>query len=218
MEEASFKLNIQERAKVGEKKEMPVETLEKEIIEFLTERGTCSGGENTGIGCNLKHGRACVLATSHENVPRATPVDFFCDNTLAIWISGEPGGKIANIMRNPSVAAGIYDPVDHTIEQKSIQLWGRARLINQKNNANLVSEKWKEFGLDQAAKGILNKRINNKLMPESAREKTMEMVMKKINLIKIIPEKIALLHMIPDQPPIKKVWKNGKATMEELSS
>ena len=55
-------------------------------------------------------------------------------------------------------------------------------------------------------------------MPESARGKTMEMVMKKINLIKIIPEKIALLHMIPGQSSIKKVWENGKAVVEELSS
>ncbi len=114
------------------KTEISAEELEKEIIEFLTERATTSGGENTGMGCNLKHGRACVLATSHENVPRATPVDFFCDGTLGIWINGEPGGKIANIMRNSSVAVGIYDPVDHTIEQKSMQLWGKAELINKK--------------------------------------------------------------------------------------
>jgi hypothetical protein len=80
-----------------------------------------------------------------------------------------------------------------------------------------VNEKWKEFGLDDAAAGMLDKMIKNNAMPESARGKTMEMVMKKINLIKIIPGKIALLHMIPSRPPIKKIWENGKATIEELS-
>jgi hypothetical protein len=203
---------------MSNKKEIFVEALEKEIIGFLTERATRSGGKHTSPGCNLKHGLACVLATSHENVPRATPVDFFCDGTLAVWISGEPGGKIANIMRNQKVAIGVYEPVNHLIEQKSMQLWGKAQLINEKNNADLVNEKWKEFGLDEAAEGMFDKMILNNVIPESARGKTMEMVIKKTNLIKIIPEKIVLLQMIPGRPPIKKIWENGKATIEELSA
>ena len=202
---------------MNSKREISVKTLEKEIIEFLTERATKSGGKHTSPGCNLKHGQACVLATSHENTPRATPVDFFCDGTLAIWINGEPGGKIANIMRNPNVAVGFYEPVNHNTEQKSMQLWGKAELINEKNNADLVNEKWKEFGLDEAAKGMFDKMILNNVIPESAREKNMEMVKKKINLIKIIPEKIALLQMNPDKPPIRKLWKKGKAGQLVLS-
>jgi len=93
---------------MGDKKEISAAELEKEIIEFLTDKATKSGGKNTGFGCNLEHGWACVLATSHENVPRATPADFFCDGTLAVWINGEPGGKIANVMRNPAVAVGFF--------------------------------------------------------------------------------------------------------------
>jgi len=42
---------------------------------------------------------------------------------------------------------------------------------------------------------MFNKMIKNNIIPESAREKTMEMVMKRINYIKITPVKIALLHM-----------------------
>ena len=203
---------------MSNKKEISVEDLEKEIIEFLTKRSTKSGGEHTRPGCNLKHGQACVLATSHENIPRATPVDFFCDGTLAIWINGEPGGKIANIMRNQNVAVGVYEPVDHSVEQKSMQLWGKAQLINERNSRDFVNEKWKEFGLDEAVEGMFDKMILNNVIPESAREKTMEMVMKKINLIKIVPEKIALLKMIPNSPPTKKIWEDGKATQEELSA
>jgi nitroimidazol reductase NimA-like FMN-containing flavoprotein (pyridoxamine 5'-phosphate oxidase superfamily) len=190
---------------MSNKKEIFVEALEKEIIGFLTERATRSGGKHTSPGCNLKHGQACVLATSNENVPRVTPVDFFCDGTMNMWINGEPGGKIANIMRNPKVAVGLHEPVNHSVEQKSMQLWGKAQLINEKNNADLVNEKWKEFGLDEAAEGMFDKMILNNVIPKSAREKTMEMVMKKINLIKIIPEKIVLLQMTPDRSPIKKI-------------
>ena len=127
-----------------EKHEISAKELEKEIIEFLMERASKSGGKNTGSGCNLKHGRACVLATSHEDVPRATPIDFFCDNTLNLWFNAEPGGKIANVMRNPKVSVGIFEPVDHTIDQKSLQLWGKARIINEKNDSELFLEKWEE--------------------------------------------------------------------------
>jgi len=100
------------------KKEISLDETEREIIEFLSVRATHSGGEHTEPGCNLKHGRACVLGTCHDNIPRTTPVDFFNDGSLAIWICGEPGGKIANIMRNPNVGVGIFEPADHSVEQK----------------------------------------------------------------------------------------------------
>jgi len=203
---------------MSNKREISAEALEKEIIEFLTERATKSGGKRNGPGCNLNHGYACVLATSHENIPRATPVDFFCDGTMTLWINGEPGGKIANIMRNPKVAVGFYEKVNHAIEQKSMQLWGNAELINKKNNGDIVDEKFIEFGLDEAMAGMLDKMILNNVLPESAREKTMEMIKKKINLIKIIPEKIVLLQMNPDGPPARKIWENGKAVIDEGSS
>ena len=77
-----------------QKKEIPAAALEKEIIDFLLAHATHSGGARSGPGCNLKHGRGCVLATCHDNVPRATPVDYFCDGTLAIWINADPGGKV----------------------------------------------------------------------------------------------------------------------------
>ena len=98
---------------MGEKKEIPAKELEKEILEFLEERATKSGGKHSRPGCNLQHGLACVLATCHDNIPRATPVDYFCDGSLAVWVNAEPGGKIANIMRNPKVSLGIYEPVNH---------------------------------------------------------------------------------------------------------
>jgi len=87
-----------------------------------------------------------------------------------------------------------------------------------KNDADLILEKWEEFGLNEAMTGMFSKLINDKVMPESAREITMEKVMKKINFIKIIPEKIALLHMVPGKLPVKKIWEKGKATREELSA
>ncbi|MBN2108277.1 MAG: pyridoxamine 5'-phosphate oxidase family protein [Deltaproteobacteria bacterium] len=195
-----------------QKKDIPAHELEQEIIAFLMARATHSGGAHSSPGCNLRHGKACVLATCHDNVPRATPVDFFCDGSLAIWISAEPGGKIANIMRNPQAAAGIYDPVDHSIEQKSLQLWGTAELINLKNNPGLFMGKLRQFGLDEAMAGIIDELAERGIVPSGALAETTEKIKKMINLVKITPTKVSLLHMKPDGLPIKKIWKNGTAT------
>jgi len=194
------------------KKDIPAPELEQEIIAFLMARATHSGGAHSSPGCNLRHGKACVLATCHDNVPRATPVDFFCDGSLAIWISAEPGGKIANIMRNPLVAAGIYDPVDHSVEQTSMQLWGAAELINLKNNPDVFMSKMREFGLDEAMAGIIEEMAERGAVSSGAFSETTEKIQKMINFIKITPTKVSLLHMKPGGLPIKKIWENGLAT------
>jgi len=195
-----------------QKRDIPAAELEQEIIDFLMAKATHAGGKHTKPGCNLKHGRACVLATCHENVPRATPVDFFCDNTLSIWINAEPGGKIANIMRNDQVAAGIYEPVDHTVEQKSMQIWGKAEIINLKNNPDLFMAKLKEFGLDEAMAGMIEEMVEKGLVPAAALGSTTEKIQKMLNFIKINPVKVALLRMTPGGQPVKKLWENGTAT------
>jgi len=195
-----------------QKKDIPAPALEQEIIAFLMAKATHSGGAHSSPGCNLRHGKACVLATCHNNMPRATPVDFFCDGSFAIWISAEPGGKIANIMRNPQVAAGVYDPVDHSIEQKSMQLWGTAELINLKNNPDVFMSKMHEFGLDEAMAGIIEEMAERGIVPSGAFRETTEKIQKMINFIKITPTKVSLLHMKPGCLPIKKIWENGTAT------
>ena len=67
------------------------EQLERQMREFLDEASS-KPGNITMPGCPLNHGLACVLATVHDNIPRATPVDFFSDG-LTIWIAGEPGSE-----------------------------------------------------------------------------------------------------------------------------
>jgi hypothetical protein len=195
-----------------QKKDIPAAGLEQEIIDFLMARATHSGGVHSRPGCNLRHGKACVLATCQDNVPRTTPVDFFCDGTLALWINAEPGGKIANIMRNAQVAVGIYEPVDHSIEQQSMQIWGTAELVNLKNNADLFMAKMRQFGLDEAMAGIIEEMAEKGIVPTGAIPETTEKIQKMINFIKITPVKVALLHMKPGGLPVKKIWENGMAT------
>ena len=192
---------------------MTGEELAREIIEFLDRTATKPGGAKTKAGSNLKHGRACALGTCVDNEPRVTPVDFFHEG-MTVWIAGEPGGKIANIMRNPKVAVGIYEPVNHSVEQKSLQLWGKAELINVKNNPEVFWNKVEAFGVKDAARGMMEILVRNGKIPQGQEEVVMETIFKKFNFIRITPEKAILLHMDRYNPPLKKTWENGTATVK----
>jgi len=187
--------------------------LEEEIIAFLNEMSNKPGGERTKPGCNIKHGKGCALGTCVDNEPRVTPIDFFNEG-MTIWIAGQPGGKIANIMRNPKVAIGIYEPVDHSREQKSLQAWGTAKLINLKNNPEEFNKRMVSFGVKEAASGVIEEFVQMGAIPKEQEEKMREMGIKQFNFIKIVPEKVVLLHMRPGNIPLKKIWENGKATVK----
>lgn len=198
---------------MAEKKEIPINELEEELIEFLDRMANKPGGKRTKPGCNMIHGKACALGTCVDNQPRVTPIDLYNEG-LTVWIAGEPGGKIANIMRNPNVSVGVYEPVDHSVEQKSLQIFGRAELINLKNNAEEFNTRSRQFGLDEAIKGVLEEYIQNGTLPAGQEDKMLEQFTKKFNWIKITPEKMILLHMIPGKLPLKKVWEPGSATVQ----
>lgn len=187
--------------------------LEAEIITFLNEMSNKPGGKRTEPGCNLNHGKGCTLGTCVDNEPRVTPIDFFNEG-MTVWIAGQPGGKIANIMRNPKVCVGIYEPVDHSIEQKSLQIWGTAQLINSKNNPEEFEKKMESFGVKEAAGGFVEEFVQMGAIPQEQEEKTLEMALKQFNLIKITPAKAVLLHMRPGTLPLKKTWENGKASVK----
>ena len=63
-------------------KYMPINELEKRIIEFLE-------GQNM-----------CVLATCSNDVPRATPIEYHSKG-ITIYFVGEPGIKLKNLRSNP---------------------------------------------------------------------------------------------------------------------
>jgi nitroimidazol reductase NimA-like FMN-containing flavoprotein (pyridoxamine 5'-phosphate oxidase superfamily) len=198
----------------GERGILTGEELEEEIVEFLDRMSTRPGGKRTKPGCNMRHGKACGLGTCIDNEPRVTPVDFFSDG-MTIWIAGEPGGKIANIMRNPKVALAIYEPVDHSKEQKSAQIWGTAELINVKHDPDEFARKIEAFGMKEAAGGVIEEFSRMGMIPKGQEEAALEKALKRFNFIKITPEKVSVLHMRVGQPPLKKVWEKGKVTITQ---
>jgi uncharacterized protein YhbP (UPF0306 family) len=128
---------------------MPEDDLKRRIKDFLKER------------------KVLVLCTCSNDIPRATPMDFYIDkkaNEFIIYVGPAPGRKVKNIEENPIVSIGIYTPMDSgKIQGMQITATGKDRLIFLREGDN---------GFDYAQKIVRGRR---KL------------------LLKIIPEKIELL-------------------------
>jgi len=132
-----------------ELKKMPEIELKKEIQEFLTNK------------------KVLVLCTCSNNIPRATPMDFYMDkksDDFNIYVGPAPGRKVRNLEENPVVSIGIYTPMDTgKVQGMQITATGKGRLILMKEG---------DEGFEYAQKIVRGKR---KL------------------LLKIIPERIELL-------------------------
>lgn len=128
-------------------KDMPKEELKKEIRNFLDNR------------------KVLVLCTCSNNIPRATPMDFYTEkDSFNIYVGPAPGRKVKNIEENPIISIGIYTPMSEgKIQGMQITAIGKERLI-------FLKEGNEEF--KKAQKIVRGRR---KL------------------LLKIIPEKIELL-------------------------
>ena len=129
------------------KQPMPEEELRREIRSYLDTR------------------KVLVLCTCNNNIPRATPMDFYTErDSFNIYVGPAPGRKVKNIEENPYVSIGVYTPISEgKIQGMQITASGRERLI-------FLREGDEEF--ETAQKIVRGKR---KL------------------LLKIIPEKIELL-------------------------
>ncbi|MFW9882065.1 MAG: pyridoxamine 5'-phosphate oxidase family protein [Candidatus Thorarchaeota archaeon] len=128
-------------------KKMPLEDLKEEIHKFLDAR------------------KVLVLCTCSNNIPRATPMDFYTEkDSLNIYVAPAPGRKVKNIEDNPIVSIGIYTPMSEgKIQGMQITATGKERLM-------FLQEGDEEF--EKAQKIVRGKR--------------------KV-ILKIIPEKIELL-------------------------
>jgi uncharacterized protein YhbP (UPF0306 family) len=128
---------------------MPEKEITSEIREFL----------------NAK--KVLVLCSCSNNLPRATPMDFYMEKSqdnFNIYVGPAPGRKVKNIEENPNISIGIYTPMDTgKIQGMQITASGKDRLIFMKEG---------DEGFNDAQKIVKGRR---KL------------------LLKIIPEKIELL-------------------------
>jgi len=92
---------------------MSEEDLKKEIRNFLDKR------------------KVLVLCTCGNNIPRATPMDFYTEkDSFNIYVGPAPGRKIKNMEENPNISIGIYTPMSEgKIQGMQITTSGKDRLV-----------------------------------------------------------------------------------------
>jgi len=82
------------------------------------------------------------LASCRANRPRCTTLEYF-SNGLTVYLFSEDGGKIGNILDNPSVAYTIHDPYDSGKDYfgaSGIQVWGTAAMFKRRDNPEKAAE------------------------------------------------------------------------------
>ena len=180
----------------------------RKIIDFLN-ASACQIDSRPGKqSCGMIHKNALVLATSAKDAPRATVLEFFNEG-LSLYIFGEPGGKIANIKRNSQVSAVIYEqPLDHSKLQTSLQIFGKASLINIRNNPKLFRSKAKKYNIGYVMKKLLDPLTRGKNLTSQELEKFYKKGIESLNIIKITPHHIILKEYHPDFSSKKYDWRN----------
>ncbi|HEY87589.1 MAG TPA: pyridoxamine 5'-phosphate oxidase family protein [Dehalococcoidia bacterium] len=185
------------------------EEIEKEILIFLN-KSSSKKADPSDPYWGTKPGIACALGTSKDNIPRVTPIDFYNDG-LTLWMTGDPGEKLATIRSNPNVSVGIFSPVDRSKENRSIMLKGKASLVIKRKQEAIYMEVITKLGiLDMFKKairsGVIEKRPDLGIPPGEDFETQLDKLMNIITMIKVEPEIIALLIIQPDGTGERLVW------------
>jgi len=181
--------------------------IKKEIIEFLNQTCGQIDPKSGKYCCGTIHRNCLVLATSYKDIPRATPLEFFNED-LNIYIFGEGGGKIANIKRNTNVSAAIYQqPMKHNVIQKSLQILGKAEIINMKNNPRVYKAKARKWNMYVVAGNLGRPLLQNKRLSDKDKKSVVEKILHSLSLIKIIPEHIIMREYHTDFSAPKYEWK-----------
>ena len=94
----------------SELKPLPEEDLKKEIVSII------------------KDNKLGVVATSKDNVPRATTLHHELEGTTLVIACG-PGLKIENVKSNPKVSVAVRDSAGDPRVVKGIQITGEARIV-----------------------------------------------------------------------------------------
>ncbi len=185
----------------------PKAQVKKEIIAFLDRSCGLADLKPRRHNCGMQHRNCLVLATSCKDTPRATPLEFFHEG-LTLYVFGEPGGKIANIKRNPKVSAAIYEqPLNHAKKQQSLQIFGTAELINMRTNPRLLKSKAKKWNLYGVLGTFLKSATKGQKLSSEQKNELGAKLLDAINMIKITPHHIILREYNTDFSMPKYEWK-----------
>ena len=181
--------------------------IKKKILDVLDATSGLPDLTPGRYGCGMLHRTALVLATTYKDMPRATALEFFNEG-LTLYVLGVPGGKIANIKRNPRVSAFIYEqPMDHSKTQPSLQLFGMAELITVRSNPRLFKAKLKKWNLGTVMRSLLAPMVEQQALKGEAAEAFIKKTIESCCFIKVMPEKIILKEYLPDFSMCSYDWK-----------
>jgi hypothetical protein len=181
----------------------------KDIIRFLNDTSGLVDARPGPTSCGIRHRNALVLATCANNRPRATVLEFFNEG-MTLYVFGEPGGKIANLKRNPLVSAIIYEqPLDHGSFQKSLQLFGRAELITVRNNPRLFWSKVRKWNMEAVGAKIMRPVLAARQLSGTEAAALVKRGLSSLTLIKITPEQAVLKEWNTDFSMNRYAWEKA---------
>ena len=190
-------------------KKVTKKMIKEMILDFLEQSSGSPDPEKGKFRCGMKHRNALVLSTSYKDVPRATALEFFNEG-LTLYILGVPGGKIANIKRNKNVSAFIYEqPMDHSVLQKSLQIFGEAELITCRNRRRLFKSRLKKYNMEAVMKKLLEPIAREKGLEGKEAQVFMDKFIEACSFIKITPHHMILKEYRPDFSMGKFEWKKS---------
>lgn len=188
-------------------KQLSKALVKKKILDVLAATSGKADSKPGKHGCGMLHRTALVLATSYKDQPRATALEFFNEG-LTLYVLGVPGGKIANIKRNPRVSAFIYEqPMDHSKTQPSLQIFGNAELITVRSNPRLFRAKLKKWNLETVMRSLLAPMVKQQALQGEAAKAFISKTIESCSFIKITPDTILLKEYLPDFSMRRFDWK-----------
>ena len=126
--------NALEKVGIKLKENLTPESVEKAISDFIVEN-------------NVLH-----LATSRNNIPRCTPLEYKHKGGLNLYVFSEGGAKIAFMRENPNVAVSIaspYEPKKNFFGARGLQIWGKAKIYARFKEKDEFKATVKELGIDE---------------------------------------------------------------------
>lgn len=107
---------------------MPREVLEQAVYHYINENNTCA------------------LATGTGTYVRCTPIEYsFHDGKF--WVFQEGGEKFIGLEKNENVCLAVYDKYDGFGKLKSIQVMGKAELIEPFSDSYKAHAEYKKIPL-----------------------------------------------------------------------
>lgn len=113
--------------------QMPKEALKKAVEEYINSNNTCA------------------LATGAGDYVRCTPIEYSYHGGK-FWMFSEGGEKFIGLEKNENVSLAIYDKYDGFGNLKSIQVMGKAQIIEPFSDIYNAHAAYKKIPLDALRK------------------------------------------------------------------